>query len=373
MNSILLLVLLLGFPALVLWLEPRLRPVRWLGNIVVCYIFGLLLGNLPGVNLPVELRSTVSEISVSLAIPCLLFSANLLMAVRQAKKSLFSFLLCSLAVSISASLAWWLFRDKVLEADILAGMLAGVYTGGTPNLSAVATALDAPVELFGLVNTIDMALSGAYLLFLLSVAKPLLKKWLPATSSAEANLPDDKTFSLSEHPSLSSALLTLLFGILILALAAGSSLLMVGSLAAPLVILGLSSFGILASLIPFIHQLKGSYAVANYLLLVFSFTIGSLADVSLLVEASNEVLAFCCVTMLGAVLIHYLFARLFGLDAETVLVTSTAAIFGPAFVGPVVQRLPAQQLLIPGIAVGMLGYAIGNYLGISLAYILSAL
>lgn len=66
-------------------------------------------------------------------------------------------------------------------------------------------------------------------------------------------------------------------------------------------------------------------------------------------------------------------ASLFRIDADTVLITSTAAIFGPAFVGQVAVALRNKEVVLSGIITGLVGYAVGNYLGIFIAYLVSNL
>jgi len=47
-----------------------------------------------------------------------------------------------------------------------------------------------------------------------------------------------------------------------------------------------------------------------------------------------------------------------------------AGVFGPAFIIPVAKALKNDEIILPGILCGILGYAIGNYLGIGLGSIL---
>ncbi|HLM46577.1 MAG TPA: hypothetical protein VK458_22095, partial [Myxococcaceae bacterium] len=52
---------LVGFPALALLAARHLKPVAWVGPVVVCYAFGIILGNLPGLGLRERLSLSVSE------------------------------------------------------------------------------------------------------------------------------------------------------------------------------------------------------------------------------------------------------------------------------------------------------------------------
>jgi uncharacterized membrane protein len=63
--------------------------------------------------------------------------------------------------------------------------------------------------------------------------------------------------------------------------------------------------------------------------------------------------------------------RLFRIDTDTFLITSVAAIMSPAFVPMVARSLKNPTVLMSGMATGILGFAIGNYLGIAVALLLS--
>ena len=78
------------------------------------------------------------------------------------------------------------------------------------------------------------------------------------------------------------------------------------------------------------------------------------------------VLVVLLVIQFGTVIIHMLLAKLFKIDSHSAIMTSTADVFGPAFVIPVAKALKNDEIILPGILCGILGYAIGNYLGIGL-------
>ena len=103
---------------------------------------------------------------------------------------------------------------------------------------------------------------------------------------------------------------------------------------------------------------------------LFFAVIGIGARVSEIVTVGPEVLylMMIAVGIHGAIL--YGVGRLVRLDAATLSVASQAAIGGPttAMALAIARRWPT--LLLPGMAVGLLGYAVGNYLGIGVAYLM---
>ena len=76
------------------------------------------------------------------------------------------------------------------------------------------------------------------------------------------------------------------------------------------------------------------------------------------------------VIQFGTVVVHLLLAKLCRIDYHTAMITSTAGVFGPAFIIPVAKALKNDEIILPGIICGILGYAIGNYLGIGFGELL---
>jgi uncharacterized membrane protein len=102
---------------------------------------------------------------------------------------------------------------------------------------------------------------------------------------------------------------------------------------------------------------------------MFSVAMGLCFDLSSLKSAA-AVFGMLCVVQFGTAALHLLLAKLGGIDRDTMMITSTAGIFGPAFIIPVAGALKNDEIILPGILCGILGYAIGNYLGVALGGIL---
>jgi uncharacterized membrane protein len=372
LQTSILVLFLLGFPFLVLWAEKKLRFVRWISPIIICYLVGMLIGNLPWLSLNQEVLEYSTMTSVILAIPLLLFSAHLPFLVKQVKPALFSFFLGVVSVVVTASLAFWVFRERIPDANNASGMIVGVYTGGTQNMNAIGIALGVEEETFILLNSADIVFTGIYFFFLLSVAKRVLKKVLPVRSNTRNG--SDRGEPEANHLESRGNFLQLAAGlaltVVLVGIAAGISILIFDGLKLPLVILLITTFGIAASFIKRIRSLPGTFSTANYLLLVFAVAMGSMANFSELIAASSALFWFCGFVVLGSILLHYLLAIVFRVDRDILIISSTAAIYGAPFIPPVAQAIGNRSLITIGISLSLIGYAIGNFLGLSLAYIL---
>lgn len=86
-----------------------------------------------------------------------------------------------------------------------------------------------------------------------------------------------------------------------------------------------------------------------------------------------HILWYIAFTIFGSLVLQILFAKIFKIDGDTVLVSSIALINSPPFVPMVAAILKNRDVVIVGLAIGLLGYAIGNYLGIGIYYLLAAM
>ena len=107
-----------------------------------------------------------------------------------------------------------------------------------------------------------------------------------------------------------------------------------------------------------------------YIIIVFSMAVASMADFNSLVNISFNLFFYVVLAVWGSLILHILLSMIFKVDTDTVIITSTALAFSPPFVPVVAAALKNKEVIITGITVGLVGYALGNYLGIGIAQIL---
>jgi uncharacterized membrane protein len=312
---------------------------------------------------------------VPLAIPLLLFSTDVRQWTRLAKGALLAFGLACFSAVVAASAVALFFRASVDEWWKVAGMLVGVYIGGTANMSAVGLAVGTRSETFVLLNAADVVCGGAYMLFSLSVAPRLLALFLrPYTAQAhhDAFAHPGETLSKWTRAHVGPMARSFVLAAVIVAASAGATLAALGRLEAGVVLLLITTLALGASLSPKVRALDGSFELGEYVLLVFCVAVGSLADVRQLTGGSALLLGFVGATMLSAAALHFLLCALFRIDRDLALISSTAAIFGPPFIGPVAAALKNRSLVGPGLTLGLAGIALGTYFGVGTAWALRA-
>lgn len=380
--------LLLIVPALLMRLNRRLGIEKVISDVVFCYGVGIIFANTQQFVLPAgETQKIIAEtseatlsISVLLAIPMLLMSMHLATWLRYTGKLLTAFLLGAFSVIVTCLLVSYWYKDSFVHHAESAGMLSAVFVGGTPNMAATAKAVDTSGSLFVILNAVEMFWGGLYFLFLTAFAPRVYRLFLrpfqysgttenTIEDSPEAHAHNPLPWTLQRFRAVAIGL-----GVSVLVVAASMGLGFLfpnneGKLNQPIMMVGLTTFGICASMIRVLREQKGVYEFAEYLLLVFALAAGSMADFSQIVTQGVDFVMFTLWCLLGGVGLHLFLAVLFRIDRDTLMITSTANIFGPPFIGQVASVLGNKEIIGGGIAMGSLGLAIGNYVGVLVTYI----
>jgi uncharacterized membrane protein len=279
-----------------------------------------------------------------------------------------AFVLSCAAVVVVTLVAGRAFEGRVAWTPELAGMLTGVYIGGTPNMAALAGAFDVPPEVFVNCNASDLVWSAFYMLFVLTVGPRVLATFyrpFPARGDAGSS-----TWEADRPATIPQRAAGIALAAACTAAGGATYWLVPSGFAMAVAILAITTLAVLASLSPRVRTLAGTYTSGQYLLLVFCFAAGSMADLARLVETGPGFLVFTAVVIGSIAALQFLVMAAFRIDRDTAIVTSVATIMSPPFIAPVADRLGNREVLFTGIASGLMGYAVGNYLGIAVAWAL---
>jgi uncharacterized membrane protein len=159
----------------------------------------------------------------------------------------------------------------------------------------------------------------------------------------------------------------------ILGTALGISELFPKEVSTAVTILLITTLGIGASFVTRVRNLEKTFQLGMYIILIFCLVVGSMANVQDLIHVNWVLLFYISFCIFGTFVLHALLCRLFKVDTDTFIITSIAAICSPPFVPVVASALNNKQIILSGLTTGIIGYAVGNYLGISFAYIIKAL
>jgi uncharacterized membrane protein len=162
--------------------------------------------------------------------------------------------------------------------------------------------------------------------------------------------------------------------LVVVALSAAATLLVPDDWFMVVFILTLTTLGVVCSFIAPIRRLELSYDVGMYFIYIFSITIASMADFSNLdlVGGVNQ-LAFMVVAVFISLFIHALLCRMMRVDADSMMISSVAFINSPPFVPMASAAMHNKKALVTGLGAGIVGYAVGNHLGVLMSQLLSML
>lgn len=377
--------LLFLLPAIVLYLCARFPLLDTIGAVVICYLAGIIIGNL-GV-LPdgfASIQDIVTTITVPIALPLIFFSMHIANWKEQKRIVVKAFFGALAAVLIGSMISILVFAPRLgQEAWKSAGMLVGCYSGGTPNMAAIGTALDVSTSTYIAVHASDVVVSGLLFLLIISILPKLLRRILPnqeqalpAGESQEHSQSDvygqkefTPYFSGFNRQDLPPLLRALLFSVLIFAVGGGLSLVLPGWIAPAAAIIVITTLGVAGSFNTRLRQTAFTFQLGYYFLLVFSLTVSSMANIGELQRTAPVMLQYVAFLLVVTFLVHILISRLLKVDADTHIITATALIFSPPFVPVVAAALKNRQVIMAGMVTGIAGWVLGNYLGIAFAYL----
>jgi uncharacterized membrane protein len=379
MDKALLLIFYLVTPAVVIYLCHRYSFFSKIGAVVITYVLGLIAGNTGILPANVyELQDLLLTLTIPLAIPLMLFSMNVKKWLVVAPKTMLSMLFALVGVLFTVIPGYFIFKKYMPETMWqISGLLVGVYTGGTPNMASIKMAIGVDESLYLATHTYDLVVGVVYLMFMLTLGKRFFNLFLPRFRFPEQIPGQMGTFSGMESyegifskKSVISMLKATGIAVVIFAIGGSFTFILPENTQMAAVILTITTLGIVASLIPQINRLEKTFELGMYLILVFSLVVASMANMSNIVAASPSIFLYITLVIFGSLLIQTILSKIFKVDTDTMMITSTAFICSPPFVPVVASSLKNKEIIISGLTVGIIGYAIGNYLGISIAYLL---
>ncbi len=363
------LIAILVLPIILLKVQKK---VPWLKAIVLAYILGGLVGNIFPDLFDSNLLNQATGISIILAIPLMLFPSPIKSWWSQPKTLVLAYGLAVISTTLTVLIAWGVFSDSLPHIGLISGMVEGVYTGGTVNLNAIGLAFDAPKELSVLLNGFDMTFSAVYLLAIFTFLPKLLNRILrPSIKRDIVEITEEGFESLSGKGKWMDLGQGFGFALLALTVVIGGSYLIFGNENELFIVFGVSVIGLVLSTFSQVRNLKSNMISADFLMMIFGFTLGAQANVNEIFSDQSGLMSYFLFTYSLMLFIHLALSKIFKVDVDSFLISSTAAVFGPPFIGPVAESMKNRNLIGPGIIIALMGNAIGTYLGIIIVKLLS--
>ncbi|MCA9736194.1 MAG: DUF819 family protein [Gemmatimonadota bacterium] len=357
------------------WLEARYRTFRSLGAALVSILLAMLLSNLgliPGTSPAYDF---LAGPAVSAGIVLILLAVDLRTVVQAGPRMLGAFAVGAVGTAAGAVTAALLLAGAIgPETWKLAGQYTATYTGGGANFAAVGAALETSGELFAAGIAADVIVTAIWMATCLAV--PVL--WGRGRGGAVPGLEEQTQEPVGSADALDRRLYATV-GTVALKDIGGLMVVVLGTLwvaellaaRTPLPgVLWLTTIALLLAQVPHVKALRGAAVFGNYLVLWFLASNGASSVIANIVAVGPPIFYFALVTVGIHGLVIFVGGRLVGLDLKTLAVASQANVGGPASAMALASARGYTDRLLPGVAVGLLGYAVGNYIGFAVASVM---
>ncbi len=324
----------------------------------------------------VAVYDMVFSFFIPLAIPLLLFSSNIGKIIKESGKLLIAYILGAIGIVIGSFIAYWLINLGEFSG-YTAGVISATLIGGSVNFIATAEILNFSTNpLFTATIAIDNFLSNFYILLLFLIPSlTFLSRFFVKTK-------DEQTVEHTKEVKTSFPITIerIAVSVFVATLIAGT-----GKLLAPylqnllhtklnLSILIITFFAIaVANVFPkLLKPLEDTaFTIGLWMMYLFLAVIGAATNFHDIFGIGLNVLWFYLIIMLFHLLFMIALAKIFKLNVYEVVISSAANIMGPSVAAPMAASMGRKNLVTPGILVGILGYIIGTFVGVSIAMFLT--
>jgi uncharacterized membrane protein len=355
-----------------LWLEANTLAFQKIGAAATAILLALVLSNIGVIPGDSPVYDFLLGQAVIAGIILILLNVSL-DSIRQAGAPM----LAAFALGAVGSAAGALIMTGVVHTAIgdetwkLSGQFTATYIGGGMNFAAIGQQLETQSDLFTAGIAADVIVTAMWL-----VACPLVPELFarreragaPASDASPQDQPQNgiaaqllssgAPLRLSDFAGLTSITLGIMWV---------ADLLTSFAPAVPRII-WLTTLVLVIAQLPMVRKLSGSAVIGNFLLLLFLASNGAKSVVSNIVEVGPAIFWFAA----GTVAVHG--AIIFGLgwllrmNGDILSIASQANVGGATTAMALAGARRRTDLILPGVAVGMLGNAVGNYAGIAIAY-----
>ncbi len=330
--------------------------------------------------------SLLQSITICFGLPLVLFSLDIKNFVKIAKKGLLCMVLACVSIIIVTFVLHLIFRASDPNSAKYAAGATAVYTGGTVNFAAIRTAIGISNDDFIVFNTYDSVISVLYIFFLSTVGTKFFTKVFrlrpfeskdESSGELDSSAMDESVYAYREIlkkeniPGLLAAL-----GISAVIFGVSYALNMFvskfnPSLGMTVMMLSITTISIALSFIKKIREIRRTFQLGMYIIYIFCFSVAASADFKALLNFSLPIFCYVFVSIIASLILHSLLSKLFKIDVHTMIITSVSSICSPPFVPAMAAALNNSAVLISGLVTGVVGYAVGNYLGNAVYYLYS--
>jgi len=347
--------------------------VRKLSVAAVILCASLLLSNIGVIPQEALVYEFVSKYCVMVAVPLLIFGADLKRIFTETGRTLGAFIIASFGTVAGVFIAYGLVPIGGF-AEESASVMAGGFVGGSMNFVSVsmATELDQKPDQFVRLLGAATVVALSYLVFLSVIPTT---KWFQSWDSQTTATPllhPSETHHIPEHSGITIHTLAIGLALSVAICVVGIWLATrMGARKFAMLLVTLLTL-VLANVAPKrMSVLTGMSEIGMYLLYVFFAAFAASADLIGLVRTAPILLVFGYLIVACHFLVGFGVGRLLGISAREMVIASNACILGPSTAAAMASKEGWNNLVTPGVLCGVLGYAAGTFLGVLIFHVLT--
>ncbi|KAJ4911469.1 hypothetical protein Rs2_06090 [Raphanus sativus] len=345
-----------------LWSE-KTKVGSAVSGALVSTLIGLAASNLGVISSNAPAFAVVLNFLLPLAVPLLLFRADLRRVVQSTGKLLLAFVIGSVATTVGTALAYYLVPMRALGPDSwkIAAALMGRHIGGAVNYVAIANALGVSPSVLAAGLAADNVICAVYFTTLFAIGSKIPAETSPPPASdaetSKGSETDNKIpvlliatgIAVSLAICKAGALLTKHFGI------SGGSLPAITAVVVVLATVFPSQFGRLA---------PSGEAMALILMQVFFTVIGASGNIWSVINTAPSIFLFALIQIGTHLAVILGVGKLLNVELRLLLLASNANVGGPTTAAGMATAKGWNSLIVPGILAGIFGISIATFIGI---------
>lgn len=375
--------------ALAIFLEQKYSWASKVTGCILALTFTLILSNLKIIPTEAPVYDAVWDYVVPLAVPMLLFNADIKKIGRDSGRVLIIYLFSGIGTILGGFVAYFALKNAIPALNDIIPMFVGTYTGGSVNFVAMSQQYKVPGATVSAALVADNLLMALYFFTLMALpTMAVIKKHykMPLVNALEEQSESDKEANKTmaakywgaKEISLKDIAFTVALSFVIVAISdklatvfgdlfkgEGAVSAIFGGLLGNKYLLMTTFTMILASVFPKqISSIRGSQEIGTFLIYLFFAVIGAPASIGLILRESPLLLVFALIVVLINLIVSLIFGKLFKFNIEEIIIASNANVGGPTTAAAMAVSKGWTELIVPALLVGTLGYVIGNYYGI---------
>ena len=373
------LAVILCMVAAAFWAQ-RFKPLKLIGPALLIIITGIILVNLNIVTGSCELYGVIQTYCIPLSTSLYLLNVDFKKIVKMSKQPLMSIGSAVFSVCLVTIVFGSIFAGQIDEGWKVAGMFVGTYNGGSSNLTAIATGLNASGSTIAAANAADYVV-GMPTMVLMFAAPALMKnskkfqKFWPYSFTQEELEGDGSHQELmgTEEWSIKDIAILMAISTTVVAVSTKLSTFMSADFASAGRILLISTLSILVAQIPAVRRVKGAMNLGLFFGMMFLAVVGISVNIKGFLGSAFTITLFCFCVIAGSLILHLAVTRLLKIRYEYVLLGIVGAIADGTTSALVASGAKWKSLISIGMLMGIIGAVCGNYVGIAVAYIIRSI